>query len=99
MMNIAHLVVMMVDSTSETWYELVNDALGEYGVLYRSKIHAALGEISHMRHLGRLPPLGHTAVNLIGRVVGRAHHGTQDPTQTAKQRPRDPPGPWGARGR
>ena len=48
MMNIAHLIVMMADSTSETWHELVNDASGDLGVICRSKIHVVLAEISHM---------------------------------------------------
>ena len=65
MMNIAHLVVMMVDSTSETWYELVNDASGERAVLYRSRIHASLAEISHMRHLGPVPGRAETGPNLL----------------------------------
>ena len=99
MMNIAHLVVMMVDSTSETWYELVNEAPGEYGVIYRSRIHVFLAEISHMRHFGPLAPLGHMTVNLVGGGVHSTNNGTQDPTQAAKQRPMDPPGAWDAGGR
>ena len=66
MMNIAHLVVMMADSTSVTWCELANDAPGGRGVLYRSGIHAVRGEISHMCHFGPSAPLGHLAVNLGG---------------------------------
>ena len=66
MMNIAHLVVMMVDSTSETWYELVDDASGGRAVIYRSRIHVFLAEISHMRHFGPVAPLGHMAVDLAG---------------------------------
>ena len=42
MMNIAHLIVMMADSTSETWCDLANDASGERAVLYRSRIHVNL---------------------------------------------------------
>ena len=49
-MNIAHQLVMMADSTSETWYELVNDTPGGRAVIYRSRIHVVLAEISHMRH-------------------------------------------------
>ena len=63
MMNIAHLVVMMADSTSVTWCELANDAPGEYEVIYRSRIHAVRGEISHMCNFGPLAPLGHLAVD------------------------------------
>ena len=99
MMNIAHLVVMMADSTSVTWCELANDASGGRGVLYRSGIHAVRGEISHMCHFGPSAPLGHLAVNLVGGGVHRAGYGTQDPTQTKEQRPGDPPGPWDAGGR
>ena len=41
MMNIAHQLVMMADSTSENWYELVGDASdGGCGVIYRSIIIA-----------------------------------------------------------
>ena len=57
-MNIAHLVVMMVDSTSETWYRLVDDTSGGRAVIYRSRIHVFLAEISHMRHFGPLAPPG-----------------------------------------
>ena len=56
MMNIAHQLVMMADSTSETWYELVDDASGGRGVIYRSRIHVVLAEISHVRHLGLWRP-------------------------------------------
>ena len=99
MMNIAHLIVMMADSTSETWYELVNDAPGGRAVIYRSRIHVVLAEISHMRHFGPLAPLGHMAVNLAGGGAHSTNHGTQNPTQAAKRRPMDPPGPWDAGGR
>ena len=99
MMNIAHLVVMMVDSTSETWYELVNEIPGEYGVIYRSRIHVFLAEISHMRHLGPLAPPGAHGREPGGGGVHSTNHGTQNPTQAAKRRPMDPPGPWDAGGR
>ena len=52
MADIAHPVVMMADSTSETWYQLAYDALGRHGVLYSSEIHAVLAVISHMPQLG-----------------------------------------------
>ena len=52
MTDIAHLAVMMSDSTSETWYQLAYDALGRHGVLYSSGIHAVLAEISHMSQMG-----------------------------------------------
>ena len=58
MMNIAHLVVMMADSTSETWCELANDASSLHPVLYRSEIDVALAEMSHMWYLGPLAPPG-----------------------------------------
>ena len=48
MVNIANQLVMMADSTSETWYELVDDASGGREVIYRSGIHAFLVEMSHM---------------------------------------------------
>ena len=57
-MNIAHQLVMMADSTSETWYEIVGDASGGRAVIYRSRIQVVLAEISHMRHFGPLAPLG-----------------------------------------
>ena len=49
-MNIAHLVVMMADCTSETWYSLANDASSRPTVLYRPEIYAVLAEIPHMCH-------------------------------------------------
>ena len=52
MTNIAYLLVMTIDLTSETWYELANGAPGHHTVLYRTGIHAVLAEISHMSHLG-----------------------------------------------
>ena len=42
MTNIAHLLVVTIDLTSETWYELANGAPGHYSVLYRTGIHAGL---------------------------------------------------------
>ena len=51
-MNIAHLLAMTIDLTSETWYELANGAPDHHTVLYRTGIHAVLAEISHMRHFG-----------------------------------------------
>ena len=46
--NIIYLVVIMApaDSTSETWYQLTNDAPGHHEVFHRSDIHAILAEIS-----------------------------------------------------
>ena len=76
MMNIADLLDMTIDLTSETWYELANGAPGHRTVLYRSGIHAVLAEISHMRHFGLVASLGHMAMNLVENgVVG------QDPGQ------------------
>ena len=46
--NIAYLVVIMADSTSETWCQLTNDAHGHHTVLNRTEIHAVLAEISKM---------------------------------------------------
>ena len=55
MMNMAHLLATtMVELSSETWYELVNDDCGDRVVLFRPRIHADLAEISHMSHLGRI---------------------------------------------
>ena len=51
-MNIAHLVVMMADCTSETWCSLANDASSRPTVLYRPEIYAVLAEISNMCHFG-----------------------------------------------
>ena len=50
--NIAHLLVVTIDLTSETWYELANSAPGHHTVLCRSGICAVLAEISHTSHLG-----------------------------------------------
>ena len=37
--NMAQLLVMMVELTSETWYELVNGQVTHCEVLYRTQIH------------------------------------------------------------
>ena len=50
-MNIATLLVMNVEFTSETKCELANDASGDGSELYRSEIHSVLPEILHMCHL------------------------------------------------
>ena len=72
MTNIAYLLVMTIDLTSETWYELANGAPGHHTVLYRSGIHAVLAEISHMRHFGLGAFLGHMAMDLVENgVVGQ----------------------------
>ena len=42
---------MIAKSTSETWYELANDACGEVDLLYRTEIHAVLNEISNICYL------------------------------------------------
>ena len=76
MTNIAHLLVVTIDLTSETWFELANDAPGHRTVLYRSGIHAVLAEISHMQHFGLVASLGPMAMNPVENgVVG------QDPGQ------------------
>ena len=49
--NMATLLVMNVEFTSETKCELANDASGDGSELYRSEIHSVLPEISHMCHL------------------------------------------------
>ena len=46
MMNIAHPVVTMADSTSETWYKLASDTSGHHAVITISGIHVILAEIS-----------------------------------------------------
>ena len=67
MMNIADLLDMTIDLTSETWYELANGAPGHHTVLYRTGIHAVLAEISHMSHLGPAwAPLLAMPTNLVG---------------------------------
>ena len=48
MMDMAHMLVMIAETTTETWYQLVFDTSGDGVVLYRSKIHAILAEISNM---------------------------------------------------
>ena len=76
MMDMAHLLVMTIDLTSETWYERAISAPGHHSVLYRSGIHAVLAEISHMQHFGLVASLGPMAMNLVENgVVG------QDPGQ------------------
>ena len=64
-MNVAYLVVIMADLTSETWYELANDAPGHHAVLYRTGIHAVLTEISKKCYLGS----GRFGVHLPWNVV------------------------------
>ena len=98
MTNIAYLLVMTIDLTSESWYELANGAPGHHTVLYRTGIHAVLAEISHMSHLGPGRPCWPCPRTWWGGGVCSADNGTQDPTQTAKQHPRDPPGAWDAWG-
>ena len=51
MMNMALLLATMVELTSETWYEFVIDDSRGRVVLFRSRIHSDLAEISHMCHL------------------------------------------------
>ncbi len=82
---------MMADSTTETWYELVDDTSGGRGVIYTLRTHVVLAEMSHM----------HIAMNVVGAGVHvhRAGYGPQGPFQTNKQRPRDLYGPWDAGGR
>ena len=46
--NMATLLVMNVEFTSETWCELTKDVSGDGTVLYRSVIPAVVAEISHM---------------------------------------------------
>ena len=58
MMDIAYLVAIMADLTSETWYELANDAPSHHAVLYRTGIHAILTEISKKMLFGLWAFLG-----------------------------------------
>ena len=51
-MDIAFLVAIMADLTSETWYELANDAPGHHAVLYRTGIHAILYQKNAILALG-----------------------------------------------
>ena len=95
-MNTANALVMTIDLTSDTWYELVNGAPSHHPVPYRSGIHVALAEISHMSHLGPGRPCWpYPRTWWVGRVC-RADYGTHDPTHATQRRPMDPPGPWGA---
>ena len=64
-MDIAYLVAIMADLTSETWYQLANDAPGHHAVLYRTGIHAILTEISKKMLFG----LWAFWVHLPGNVV------------------------------
>ena len=50
--NIAYLVVIMADSTSETWCWLANDDSSHHAVPYRKEIHVILTEISKKCYLG-----------------------------------------------
>ena len=69
MMDIAYLVAIMADLTSETWYELANDAYGHDAVLYRTGIHAILAEISKMCYLGSGRFWVHLPWNVLGNGV------------------------------
>ena len=72
MTNIAHLLVVTIDLTSETWYELANGAPGHHSVLNRTGIHVGHAEISHMQHFGLVASLGPMAVNLVENgIVGQ----------------------------
>ena len=48
MMDMAHMLVVIAKTTTETWYQLVFDTSGGGVALYRSKIHAILAEISNI---------------------------------------------------
>ena len=87
MVDIAHQLVMIADSTSETWWELVDDASGGREVIYRSEIHAVLVEISHMCDFGAFGAPG-----AHGRESGGVGC-TYAPTRTRLM----PPGTWAAR--
>ena len=76
MTNIADLLDMTIDLTSETWYELANGAPGHHTVLYRTGIHAVLAEISHMSHLGPGRPCWPCPRIWWGGVVCSADYGT-----------------------
>ena len=65
MMEMPYLRTTSDDSSSETWYELANDAPGHHAVLYRTGIHAILTEISKKCYLGS----GRFWVHLPGNVV------------------------------
>ena len=49
--NMATLLVMNVEFTSETWCEVANDAFSDGRVLYRSANQVVVAETSHMCHL------------------------------------------------
>ena len=51
MVDMAPLLVMKVEFTSETCCKLANDASGDGTALYRSEIQVFIGEISHMFYL------------------------------------------------
>jgi len=48
MLGMAHMLVMIAETTTETWYHLVFDTSGDGVVLYRSTIHAILAKISYL---------------------------------------------------
>ena len=48
MMDMAHMLVMIAVTTTETWYPLVFDTSGDGVVLYRSKIQAIVAEILNL---------------------------------------------------
>ena len=55
-MDMAQLLTMMVKLSPETLHVLINDASGHDAVLCRSKIDAALVDISNMHDLGPSDP-------------------------------------------
>ena len=71
-MNMSNLLAMMVEFTSESWYKLVNDTPGGRGMLYRSRIHAYLEEISHICDL---PPPGAPAAPVVMMAVNLVESG------------------------
>ena len=64
-MSMVYFVVNIMELSSETWHTIVKDRLGDYIMLYRSRIGDDLVKISHTCHLGLGNATVPTAMNLV----------------------------------
>ena len=67
MTDITHLAVVMADSTSENWYQLVSGAPGRHGVGNRAPfdINGAQNQKKHENY-GFSPPVAATGLRSLG---------------------------------
>ena len=74
--SMVYLAVNIMELSSETWHTIVKDRLGDYIMLYTSRIGDDLVKISHTCHLGLGAAGVPMAMNLVecgavGRDQGR----------------------------